>query len=463
MSDRRVLVLFDPELLADRNPADTPLARVAEALTDGRVRRGFRFVPGLVSLEVPPGTVDAAIESLARLPGVLYAEHDAKRYPQAVPNDAWYAQQWWAPAVRLPQAWNIRTDASATIVAVLDTGVNYHHPELAPNMWTNMVEANGLTGVDDDGNGYIDDLHGIGVDGVPAGGPASCPYSSPPANDCIFAVQHQDQTGCDPCFRFPSSDPSDVQGVYPRPPADQDPGGHGTAVASLIGAKGNNSALTTGSAWTATILPIRISNNCSYSLTSDFILAAEYAVENNSRVVNLSFGGTDTSLSEEELMRKLDEVGILVVVAAGNGATNLDAAGAQPFYPVSYNRKNQINVAATTEGDSLAGFSNWGPSQVHLAAPGVGIRSLAVQEPSPMEPCTLQQYQMLYSGTSFSAPMVAAAAALLWSHEPLLTHDQVRERLLCSVRQIPALSGKVSSGGILNVEYALLNWQPACN
>ena len=232
--------------------------------------------------------------------------------------------------INTPDAWEISTGGVDVIIAVIDSGVAYSHPDLAANMWTNPGEdpwsdPNDPTtgnGIDDDGNGKIDDWRSWNfVDG--------------------------------------NNDPMDYHG-------------HGTHVAGTIAALGNNSEGITGVMWRAGIMPLRFLNAHGMGWVSDAIYAIEYAVEKGARVINASWGTTSFSQSLLGAIQLCQDKGVLVVAAAGNSAANTDSS---PFYPASYNLPNIISVAATDQRDNLASFSNWGPSTVDVAAPGVAIYS----------------------------------------------------------------------------------------
>ncbi len=232
--------------------------------------------------------------------------------------------------INAPDAWEISTGGQGVIIAVTDTGVAYSHPELAPNMWTNPAEdpwsvpidPTTGNGVDDDGNGKNDDWRGWDfVDG--------------------------------------DNDPMDYHG-------------HGTHVAGTIAAVGDNREGITGIMWKAGIMPLRILDAHGIGSISNAIQAIEYAVQKGARVINASWGTTDFSESLFRSIQFCQSNGVLVVAAAGNSAHNTDE---NPFYPASYDLPNIISVAATDQRDNLASFSNWGPSTVDVAAPGVAIYS----------------------------------------------------------------------------------------
>jgi subtilisin family serine protease len=231
--------------------------------------------------------------------------------------------------INAPDAWEIST-GEEIFIAVIDTGVAYSHPDLAANMWTNPGEEPWLdphdpttgNGIDDDGNAKDDDWRGWDfVDG--------------------------------------DNDPMDYHG-------------HGTHVAGTIAAMGDNGEGITGVMWKAGIMPLRILDAYGEGTVSNAILAIEYAVRKGARVINASWGTTDYSRSLFDVIQFCWRKGVLVVAAAGNNARNTDS---DPFYPASYNLPTIISTAASNQDDTLAFFSNWGPSTVDVAAPGATIYS----------------------------------------------------------------------------------------
>ena len=221
-----------------------------------------------------------------------------------------------------------------------------------------------------------------------------------------------------------------------------DSNGHGTFVAGEIGAVGNNGAGVTGVDWNVTIMPLEFLDADGGGYTSDAIRAINYATMQrteygvNVRVINASWSSSQGDAALNAAIQAAGNAGILVVAAAGNSASNNDLT---PQYPANSGLPNVVSVAASDSSDRLAAFSDYGASTVNLAAPGVSIYS------------TLPGGKFGYlSGTSMAAPEVAGVAALAWAADPTATVAQVRSALLQGVDQIPALAGKVSSGGVLN-------------
>ncbi len=298
-------------------------------------KRGLPGVSGLELAAPAPGvTAAAAAERLERDPDVLYAEPDALRRPSATfPDDDLFVYEWGLHStgqpvggsggaedadIDAPEAWDVATGAPSVIVAVIDTGVDVAHPDLAPNVRVNGAEVAG-NGVDDDGNGFVDDIRG---------------------------------------WDFVDGDAS-----------TDDPDGHGTHVAGTIAAAGDDGTGVAGVAWRASLLPLRALGPDG-GLTSDAIRAYAYAAAAGARVVNLSYGGPARSRAERDALASHGEV--LFVAAAGNEGVDNDAT---PSYPCAYDLDNVVCVAASDRSDGLADFSNRGLRSVDLAAPGVNIAS----------------------------------------------------------------------------------------
>jgi subtilisin family serine protease len=364
---------------------------------DAGVVRKYQLVPRLELLRVPASaSVLDVVDRLSRNPNVEYAEPDRVFRIEATPDDPLYSSQWDMTAIKAPQAWDRTKGSPSVTVAVMDTGVDVNHPDLAANIWTNSSEIPG-NGIDDDGNGYIDDVHGWN-------------------------------------FNADTNAPTDVFG-------------HGTHVAGTVGAVGDNNLGVTGVNWSVSVMPLKICSDDGFCNTSDEVSALEYAVENHAKIANASFGGSFPDPAEEDAIDAAGGAGLLYVAAAGNNASNNDSLG---FYPAGYPLDNIISVAASTDTDTLAGFSNYGAQTVDLAAPGQGILSTMVTTGVLSDP---SGYGYL-SGTSMAAPHVAGAAALLWSEHPSWTMAQIRDRLLSTVQPMSAAVGKVKSCGELDVDAA---------
>ena len=273
---------------------------------------------------------------------------------------------------------------------MIDTGVLYTHSDLSSNIWNNTDELPG-NGIDDDLNGYIDDVRGWN-------------------------------------FVNSSNNPID----------DQE---HGTHVSGTIGAVGNNAIGVAGVNWQVKIMPLKAFNEYGEGVTSDAILAIEYANANGASVISNSWGG---DLYDQGLKDVIDASPAVVVCAAGNSASNIDDA-INPMYPAGYSSANIISVAATDNKDLLASFSNFGLSSVDLAAPGTNIWST-----------NLDGNYTWKSGTSMATPHVSGVAALVKAVNPRLTALQIKNIILNNVDVKSSLSGKVNTSGRLNAYTAVL-------
>jgi subtilisin family serine protease len=293
-------------------------------------------LPGLQLLKLNGDDVESAIAALEERSDVLYAEPNYLYEMSAPPNDADFEELWGMSNsgqtvngaagtpdadIDAPEAWDTETGSSNVVVAVVDSGITYDHPDLAPNMWVNPGENPG-NGIDDDGNGRIDDIRGW--DFV--------------AND---------------------KDPFDLNL-------------HGSHVAGTIGAQGNNSIGVAGVNWDVSLMALRVLDNAGSGTNAAITAAFNYAGENGAEVVNASLGGPGSSKSMRAAI--VGAPNTLFVVAAGNEGSNNDAAFT-PNFPCNYTTANNICVAATNSKDALAGFSNRGATSVDLAAPGRHIFS----------------------------------------------------------------------------------------
>ncbi|CAN5541814.1 hypothetical protein BH11PLA2_BH11PLA2_28090 [soil metagenome] len=303
-------------------------------------------------------------------------------------NDPSLGTQWSLTKAAVTTAWNVTTGTGRTIVAVIDTGVDITHSDLAGNIWTNTREIPG-NGRDDDGNGYIDDNHG---------------------------------------YDFANNDNN---------PADDD--GHGTHVAGIIGARGNNALGISGVNWSAQIMPLKFLKGDGTGYTSDAVRALNYAVANGARIVNMSWGGGAYNSALAAAIGQARTSGVIVVAAAGNNGNNSNVT---PFYPASYssNTDNMVIVGASTSSDLPASYSNYGPTAVTLFAPGSNILSL---KPG-------NQYVSL-SGTSMATPFVSGALSLLWDAHPTWNASQILAKLRTSVDSLAAFNGLSQTNGRINV------------
>ena len=298
-------------------------------------------------------STEALISEIQKDPNIESASPNYRRKMSAIPDDPKFGDLWGLnntndTDIDAPEAWNTETGSSDVVVAVFDTGVDYTHEDLSANMWVNSAEITG-NGIDDDHNGYIDDVYGY---------------------DFAGNLDGDD----DP-------DPMDIMG-------------HGTHVSGTIGARGNNGKGITGVNWDVKIMALKVFRPDMGAYTSDILEAIDYVLEmkNNHSVnivaINASYGGGGGSQGDsmDIAIQSLGDAGIIFAAAAGNDGEDNDA---KPHYPSSYSASNIISVAATDQSDTLASFSNYGVTSVDIAAPGVSILS------------TLPSFNIPYNHTIF--------------------------------------------------------------
>lgn len=398
--DEQIPMYVESEILIKYKPHVSRAAQEAYSTQFGARRLGeFRSV-GVHQLELPPGvSVEEGIKMFRLNPDVEYVEPNYIRRISAIPNDPFFSKLWGLnntgrsgttdADIDAPEAWDISTGSDTVVVAVIDTGVDYKHPDLKANIWTNPGDPSG--GGDNDDNGYIDDIRGWDfVDG--------------------------------------DSNPMDLNG-------------HGTRVAGILGAVGNNATGVTGVAWSVKIMPLRVLDAKGIGSVADEIAAINYARENGAHIINASLVGTSFSQAEKDAIEAFGSAGGLFVAAAGNSGDDNDRS---PTYPASHPSFNIIAVAATTQTDALLTYSNFGQASVDLGAPGAGIMSTLPDD----------KYGFI-SGTSAATPHVAGTAALLKAKSPALTNLELKDDILKSVDTVSSLSGKVATGGRLNAAAAL--------
>lgn len=337
-----------------------------------------------------------AVKKVEKNKSTLYIEKNERKWSANVnssrmaPNDPQYSSQYALRQVSAESAWNYTVGSYDVVVAVSDTGVAYNHSDLRAQMWTNTRETPG-NGVDDDGNGHIDDVRGW------------------------------DFVGKD-------NDPADEQG-------------HGTHVAGIIGAEGNNSVGISGINWRVTIMPVRFLDASGRGDTLAGVETILYAAKNGAHIINASWGSTSGSSALFDAIKFAHDKGVLFVAAAGNSTTDNDS---RAHYPSSYDVPNVIAVAATEQGSGLAYFSNFGAADVDLGAPGSGIN--ATYPPDT--------YRSL-SGTSMASPLVAGIAALIVSQNSSLSVVALRNAVFNAVVARSSLAGKTATGGEANAALAI--------
>ncbi len=342
------------------------------------------------------------------------------------------SSQWGMQQIGAPSAWGISKGASDVIVAVIDTGVDYTHEDLVDNIWHNPGEmgtdAQGhdksANGLDDDGNGYIDDV--IGWDFA---GKDNKPF------DLTASQMDMLMSGGNP--------------------------GHGTHCAGNIAARADNGKGIAGVAPGVRIMPLRFISEKGSGTTADAVLAIGYAVRNGAKVLSNSWGsegddnGSDTKALKDAITDAMNH-GVLFVAAAGNGHSGVgydNDTDAKPGVPASYDNENIISVAAIDSNGALGAFSNWGAKTVDIAAPGVKVFSTVTNSAKYSDTVIDIPGFMTatWDGTSMATPHVAGAAALYMSIHPNADWRATKAAILGSAKKTSVLQGKMTSGGQLDV------------
>ena len=401
-----------PEVLV-KFKSGVPKQTITEITTrlHDRVEDSIESVAGLMAIDdLDNADPVQTAATYSRMPEVEYAEpnfeislDDFSSNPIR-PSDPRFSDQWAlsnegqrggkvGADISATTAWSVTTGDDDVVIAVLDSGVDYNHQDLANNIWTRPDNTPEYV---DDAAGTIQDLHGYN------------------------AIDN-------------SADPMDDNG-------------HGTHCAGIIGAEGGNDIGITGVNWKIRIMPLKFMNAGGFGTTKDAIEAINYVIDRrtkgvNVRVISASWGSTNKSRALEEVIKKAYDAGILFVAAAGNATTDNDR---RPHYPSSFNVGNVISVAALDRNDQLASFSNYGVKSVAIAAPGVDILSTWLGD----------EYEEK-SGTSMATPVIAGVAGLIAANEPRISVDELRKRIVSSVDKIDALKNKITSGGRINAAKAL--------
>jgi RHS repeat-associated protein len=355
---------------------------------------------GVEKLELRPGrdANTAALEMLLN-PQVEFAEPNfliAK--DQLNPNDARFSEQWalrntgqnggqFGADVNASGAWTTTTGSASTVIAVIDSGIDWQHPDLANNQWTNPAP------------GASDDLHGW---------------------DFV-------------------SDSAEIK----------DEQGHGTAVAGIIAAEGNNAVGVTGVMWRASLMSLRVLDNTGTGDIAAAVEAIDYAVAHGAQVINLSWGTVGESAALKDAIERANRRNVVVVCSAGNGGRELNTG---PYYPASFALPNLISVAATDNADQLLSWSNWDARNVSVAAPGTNIFTTR-----------MGGGYWNVTGTSAAAPLVAGIVGLLKTFRPAASTRLIARAISNGARQVASLSGKVSSGGVADAAGAMAKMHGAAN
>ncbi|NTU98941.1 S8 family serine peptidase [Candidatus Falkowbacteria bacterium] len=338
--------------------------------------------------------------------GVEWVEKNYLYHAAIIPADTFYNKQWYLQKIKAPAAWDVEQGSRSITIAVIDSGVDINHQDLKNNIWVNTDEIPN-NGKDDDNNGFIDDVNGW---------------------DFVNKT-------ADPRPKFQAGFTGEVL--------------HGTVVAGIAAAEGNNAAGVTGVAWRSRIMPLKILNDKGEGTAGNVIRAIDYAIMNGANIINLSFVGFGYSQGMDEAIRRAYEAGVVVVAAAGNEADNRTSdvnLNAKPLYPVCLDGRpgenRVIGVAATDAMDQKTYFSGYGSNCVDITAPGVSIFSTSVASPSNTlnnEPLD-KLYDGYWSGTSVATPQVSGALALIFSANPSFNRKQAIFNLLNNTENIDRLN-----------------------
>jgi subtilisin family serine protease len=390
------------------------------SLSEGGVKAATRLGRGgdqLITLKRGV-SVKAAVALLEKSPNVEYAcPNYIRKAAQTTPPDPYYGSQWGWPQIDAPLAWDDTTGSATVTVGVIDTGVDLQHPDLQANLWVNQTELTGVPGVDDDNNGYFDDIYGW-------------------------------------------------NGITDSPNPDDDDlwtPGHGTHCAGIIGAA-SNAVGGVGANWTVKIMPLKFLNAAGNGSDADAIDCIDYVIATNSagssnvKILSNSWSGTGGSDALKAAVARARDAGIVFVAAAGNESFNIDSPGCV-IAPGGLNVINIVTVVASNTLDGVTSFSNHGRSLCALRAPGDGIYSTVTVEGG--------SYKLL-SGTSMAAPHVAGVFALVLAAVPALepvpgnltTLMNFVDRVMYNVDPVvadPVNNAKTNTGGRLNANRAVKN------
>lgn len=410
VGDAEVLVRFKPGVSLDK-------IRAIAAANHDKLDDEIESVSGLAAIDdLDNADAQTVANKYSAMSDVLYAEPNYKinlddpiqkdeaqprdlvsrKISNEHPNDPMFGDQWALNNLGQDggkeradldalKAWETSKGSDEVVVAVLDSGIDLNHTDLAANMWHRPANLPAYT---DDELGTFNDVNGFnGTDKL--------------------------------------ADPMDDNG-------------HGTHCAGIIGAEGDNGEGIAGINWHVKIMPLKFLSRGGFGTTEDAIEAINYTIDRkkhgvNIRIISASWGSNSYSKALEDTIRAAGDAGILFVAAAGNDGSDNDR---RPHYPSNYNLPNVISVAALDRNDTLAGFSNYGVKTVHIAAPGKEILSTWLGD----------AYREA-SGTSMATPYVSGVAALIVSNDSDITMAKLRERLLSTADRLPTLDGKVATGG----------------
>ena len=419
------------------------------------VQRGIEGDLQLVS--VPADRADAYISILSAEPRIKYVEPNYVVTADLTPNDPRFGDLWGLnndgqtggvgdADIDAAEAWNLTTGSTEIVVGVVDTGLDYAHPDLYLNIWLNQGEIPDFGGqrpIDTDGddritfydlnesvnNPFTRDVNANGY--IDAGDLLLDPRWADGADGPDPGGLVDDLIGWD--FANDDNDPFDDQG-------------HGTHVSGTIGAVGNNHTGVVGVNWHAQLMGLKFLTANGAGTTADAISAIQYATQHGANLTSNSWGGGGFSAGLQNAIAASGQADMLFVAAAGNESLDNDFT---PTYPSSYQLGNIISVAATDHNDQLATFSNFGARAVDLGAPGVSVLST-----------TPNRSYSTFSGTSMATPHVSGAVALAWGTRPDATYPEVRAALFDAVDEVSALGGTVATGGRVNALKTVQNVNP---
>lgn len=376
-------------------------AQVKSVLSEGRI---------VVVKKSPLERSEWAIKSLQFNDDLVeYAEPNYIYRISKTPNDPHFSKTWGlknfgqndtrGPGVagvdvEAEKAWDITTGSQRVLLAVIDTGIDYNHPDLKNNMWVNEEEKNGKAGVDDDKNGIVDDIYG--------------------AN---FGIADK-----------PTGDPMDDNS-------------HGTHCAGTIGASGDDGIGVAGVAWNVKLMAVKFLTATGGGTLEGAIKAIDYATKMGAQITSNSWGGGGESQALKEAIERSHKAGVLFVAAAGNNNSDNDSVN---NFPSNYPVANVLAVAAIDNQGKIASFSNYGKKKVHVGAPGVNVYSTTPKNTYGSK-----------SGTSMATPHVSGIAALVAAANPNMTNLEIKERIIKTARPLASLKTKVSSRGMASAYAAL--------
>lgn len=370
-----------------------------------------------VEVRLRPGeNVASAIERLSSDPAVEYAEPNYIYKASLQANDPQLSSQWYLRRVRATEAWSVRSVSPQVVIAIIDSGVQVNHPDLKDNIWVNTGEIPG-NGKDDDRDGFIDDINGW---------------------DFVNNV-------ADPAPKF---NPGYTEaGIL-----------HGTIVAGVAAARGNNQEGIAGITWQSRIMPLKALDDEGDGSTNTVIRAIDYAVAKGANIINLSFVGFGFSRSFRDALQRARNAGVIVVAPAGNEVSNGSGTNlnTQPIYPACYRDDNDqplvVGVAATDGVDQKTSFSGYGNNCISLSAPGISFYSTSVYAPAQSIDGKIfnKYYDGYWSGTSVAVPLVSGGLALVLGANPNLSARQAVKILTKTTDNIdganPDYVGQLGSG-----------------